>query len=98
MRISDWSSDVCSSDLSADGSFVKRGKQDFERLAKALFDLKPDTGEGNRRQRVLQGKEISGSLLAHQIGTGGERLTQLDRGGANQIGRETWRERVCQYV
>src|SRR3546814_10993600 len=49
---------------SADGSFVKRGKQDFERLAKALFDLKPDTGEGNRRQRVLQGKEISGSLLA----------------------------------
>src|SRR3546814_16033869 len=85
MRISDWSSDVCSSDLSADGSFVKRGKQDFERLAKALFDLKPDTGEGNRRQRVLQGKEISGSLLAHQIGTGGERLTQLDRGGANRL-------------
>src|SRR3546814_1623082 len=67
MRISDWSSDVCSSDL------------------KALFDLKPDTGEGNRRQRVLQGKEISGSLLAHQIGTGGERLTQLDRGGANRL-------------
>src|SRR3546814_2340568 len=78
MRISDWSSDVCSSDLSADGSFVKRGKQDFERLAKALFDLKPDTGEGNRRQRVLQGKEISGSLLAHQIGTGGERLTRSE--------------------
>src|SRR3546814_8164095 len=70
---------------SADGSFVKRGKQDFERLAKALFDLKPDTGAGNRRQRVLQGKEISGSLLAHQIGTGGERLTQLDRGGANRL-------------
>src|SRR3546814_1748638 len=114
MRISDWSSDVCSSDLirnhlawaqagcfpsqqfqmcgcpfvsvdiavelpvdtrpkhlyrnvpairrnrmmnlrnggSADGSFVKRGKQDFERLDKALFDLKPDTGAEIGRAHV----------------------------------------------
>src|SRR3546814_12643271 len=28
---------------------------------------------------------MSGSLHAHQIGTGGERLTQLDRGGANRL-------------
>src|SRR3546814_4769492 len=76
VRISDWSSDVCSSDL--------RGGQDRTRA--------PPAGRGSARGRGDQ-------LREPQVGAadGGQRR---GHGGhsAQEIGRASCRERVCQYV
>src|SRR3546814_6931130 len=74
MRISDWSSDVCSSDLRAVG------------LVLVLRDREP--GRGLRgldlaEDRVRVGADV-GDAAAHAPG--------------REIGRESCRERVCQYV
>src|SRR3546814_16869315 len=63
MRISDWSSDVCSSDLQA------IGKHDLAEHA--------------------QGHQCQAPAQLRQTG---------DARRLEQIGRASWRERVCQYV
>src|SRR3546814_1869286 len=89
MRISDWSSDVCSSDLELDfrttgraqiaasalESFLDRGQ--FE-MAHEVMTQTPGIMEvlSPEKQRELQGR-----VTAFQ-----------------QIGRASGRERVCQYV
>src|SRR3546814_3624690 len=75
MRISDWSSDVCSSDLE-------------ERLV----------GRAGGRLASVVGGDVAGlRVVMQQEGAtaeaGGLRLHQ-----AQQIGRASCRERVCQYV
>src|SRR3546814_994167 len=57
MRISDWSSDVCSSDLDAAGALHHQGQQHFGGLRHLhLLDL-ADAGEYRlRRGRRAQGK------------------------------------------
>src|SRR3546814_20599380 len=79
MRISDWSSDVCSSDLE-DGDLRPFGQwRRAERFRnRRLYRF----GVRGRLRRVGGGKLISGR---------GAALRQ-------QIGRASWRERVCQYV
>src|SRR3546814_16396685 len=73
MRISDWSSDVCSSDL---------GRQ--------LEHDEPDEVVGDRfaQQVLFPGLAEHARLVVGVIA--GE--------GLEQIGRASWRERVCQYV
>src|SRR3546814_5450326 len=83
MRISDWSSDVCSSDLSAE-------------LAIPRAHLGPELGDqrgfvGTRELRDgpdAEGLQSAGDLRPH--------APQIDRGA--EIGRASCRERVCQYV
>src|SRR3546814_6746248 len=77
MRISDWSSDVCSSDLQEDGRQHRAPEidgpaQDGEAVAARLE------------------QQAAGQLLAQAAG--------LRQQGDEQIGRASWRERVCQYV
>src|SRR3546814_10554525 len=83
MRISDWSSDVCSSDL-----------RDVDRTAEAP-DLEP--------RRILAGIDAAaddGAVddqpeIGARPGDGAD--GDIAVGGADQNGRASCRERVCQY-
>src|SRR3546814_8125009 len=103
MRISDWSSDVCSSDL---GLPVALGDG---------IDLLPAGADaGEMRRRLLRGlaahpvDRLEGALLGAAAGSVGDRH-ELRRESAEaahgvatallgQIGRASWRERVCHIV
>src|SRR3546814_7542363 len=87
MRISDWSSDVCSSDLGAGaraGQALPRQRRGARSAADGAAMAAASAGEpaaGHRRRRRL------------------ERRGQGRPGGLRrQIGRASCRERVCQYV
>src|SRR3546814_4964781 len=85
MRISDWSSDVCSSDLTAEYA------HDGERRVARRYP--PDPGAAFRAIRQ--------SPDACRAARGRARLQPRSRRAADapsQIGRASCRERVCQYV
>src|SRR3546814_3042099 len=89
MRISDWSSDVCSSDLGARQNNLKN------------LDLTLATGE----LVVITGVSGSGksSLAFDTLYAEGQRryvetFSPYARQFLDQIGRASCRERVCQYV
>src|SRR3546814_10594914 len=83
MRISDWSSDVCSSDLHLPdgGAEVRQVDQDDP-----LADLVVAVVVGLRQRRRLLDRE--GQVLLERC------LLVL----VHEIGRASCRERVCQYV
>src|SRR3546814_3725361 len=82
MRISDWSSDVCSSDLQA---FV-------------VLDRAEDAGAEQAVPLRLEGAIVDRfGLLDLPIGPGADAIRARDR-NPDQIGRASCRERVCQYV
>src|SRR3546814_11218095 len=82
MRISDWSSDVCSSDL---GWSVPR-----EARQAALQGLEPDL----RAALELAAERIR----AYHAGQKPEDRDETDAAGVRKIGRASCRERGCQYV
>src|SRR3546814_10444974 len=80
LRISDWSSDVCSSDLM--GGMAQRREHQVQ-----LLSVVAALGQG------------CGGLDEQHLAMGV--LTAVDGGPelvGEQIGRESCRERVCQYV
>src|SRR3546814_6995682 len=83
MRISDWSSDVCSSDLPDQAA----------RVAPRRSGLGAKTGRvgGEALGQLL----FIEDALAHQIGQ--RNFRRRDR-PEPEIGRASCRERVCQYV
>src|SRR3546814_15091815 len=100
MRISDWSSDVCSSDITLHHAATPRA-----------MGVSPGRDAGARAAvgaAAMLAHEIknplSGIRGAAQLLEGGEGaadltsliVTEVDRIAA-QIGRASWRERVCQY-
>src|SRR3546814_11275419 len=108
MRISDWSSDVCSSDLTGT---VYEGLLDFDQSEIDVGSL-PDTrtdvmvnianpaaafqwwrlparGVGLARMEFI----INALIKAHPMA-----LIHPERTSAEEIGRASCRERVCQYV
>src|SRR3546814_8522511 len=96
MRISDWSSDVCSSDLHV-----------FK--ADLLAHLHIGAVQGADSQRPVEGElhvagtrslQAGGGNLLRQVRRGDDVLGQADVvvGQERQIGRASCRERVCQYV
>src|SRR3546814_14869362 len=98
MRISDWSSDVCSSDLA---DVVAAGGRHDDRIGARRLDLAEhggaleaaDVGAGDERggdRGVIGGR--GGVHLLHR---GGE-LFRREAGG--KIGSASCRERVCKYV
>src|SRR3546814_17709820 len=106
MRISDWSSDVCSSDLlladvAHQAVVVERGLADLDqqggRLAGA--DALADGGDG-----VADDVAVDFPKQAVFLGDlqEAQRLDQLAVAGVQaqegQIGRASCRERVCEYV
>src|SRR3546814_11932043 len=97
MRISDWSSDVCSSDLGgfegcrqmADGEHLPEVRL---RIGQLLRDRRP--GRVSRADpRVVPGLRSASENLVHQS-------AQFAKMGErnSQIGRASCRERVCHYV
>src|SRR3546814_3203401 len=83
MRISDWSSDVCSSDLSE----LRGSRQSY---GEGLFTTQcPSSTEITPMSRTADRQRIPGTVVFD----GGQA-----RIGYAQIGRASCRERVCQYV
>src|SRR3546814_5461780 len=85
MRISDWSSDVCSSDLIEHEDLTGTGAEDVSVAAVESGDLYAAFGHGGFRL-------VPGQRAARQLSAGYHvrRLTK--------IGRASCRERGCQYV
>src|SRR3546814_8125134 len=98
MRISDWSSDVCSSDLGL--------------LAAPLDGLADEHLIGVRAVHVGGVEQVEAAL--QRVVDGGDRFGVVVRtverahahaaeaeggdAGGGEIGSASWRERVCQYV
>src|SRR3546814_12187187 len=106
MRISDWSSDVCSSDLSlqqlleaVDAVTAEFDHANVTVIVDATFGHRIDASEREQyEQKVNSGQIITPP--AGVIGRGDAFLLEVaDRADAIiSIGRASCRERVCQYV
>src|SRR3546814_16025170 len=100
MRISDWSSDVCSSDLLPYCRSLRllvlheRGK------TVTAAELRMQAAHSQHRIQLVP----TGQTQAIAGDAGGKTLmpthrqTAIERQTALEIGRASWRERVCQYV
>src|SRR3546814_16891084 len=93
MRISDWSSDVCSSDLAVHiGQRLEVGLVFAELLGAAVK-------EADVRVDALNDLAVELEDEAQHAVRGGVLRAEVDRVvGDFEIGRESCRERVCQYV
>src|SRR3546814_1242647 len=95
MRISDWSSDVCSSDL---GDLGGRGAHGV------VVDREPRRVAGPRpaQQELRTGADLGGAAQCRRGVHTRPRPTVFFRSSASgtgpEIGRAYCRERVCQYV
>src|SRR3546814_17828675 len=104
MRISDWSSDVCSSDLDDPGAYPK-AVVPLEVQPEELVYLKALVDAHNEREPGVYGSHTD--IFAHpshgsNLRTHRERYFEADGFQKfyrdNKIGRASCRERVCQYV
>src|SRR3546814_5421500 len=84
MRISDWSSDVCSSDRA---DLLDQGPKHPERAVRAAFLLQQLQAD---LPFVLHAEMLAGQLIHAPL----ERLAEPEIA----IGRASCRESVCQYV
>src|SRR3546814_5277428 len=93
MRISDWSSDVCSSDLQGRAvgvGGVGRGEDERRRRGGRILITHEGAQPVDRRGRAeLRGAEMLDEVAAAHAAC----LLH-----AREIGRASCRERVCQYV
>src|SRR3546814_7972832 len=99
MRISDWSSDVCSSDLVMNTVGVPEG----------VYNVVHGFGSGSAGEYLTTNKDVDAITFTGETGTGqaimqkaaiGVRDVSFELGGKNaaKIGRASCRERVGQYV
>src|SRR3546814_10235716 len=97
MRISDWSSDVCSSDLSCVDNIMLRDP-DGKELKAEWKPVKPGVVEVKLPLQDAQPGTMS--LMIDQYGLAKPHLIPLRvfSNAARPIGRASCRERVCQYV
>src|SRR3546814_8196717 len=96
MRISDWSSDVCSSDLAVALRIVCARAGGRRLVAVVGVDGKTRPAIGRRSE--IENVRVTGGarLLAACLTDCAQQATL--RAAALQIGRAPCRERVCQYV
>src|SRR3546814_4894023 len=99
MRISDWSSDVCSSDLEAFATENARKIRGLEapkaciEAVKAATELPID--QGQQKERALFAKLVAGAqseALRHVF------FAERAAAKIDELGRASCRERVWQYV
>src|SRR3546814_6066391 len=93
LRISDWSSDVCSSDLAKDHKLALIRNM-LELYDQFPFVLIGDSGQRDPEIYAQVVREHPGRVAAIYI-RDVTRNPERDRG---KIGRASCRERVCQYV
>src|SRR3546814_4782833 len=87
MRISDWSSDVCSSDLAGRQLGVEQGRRQTAGQAQEDFEV------------LAAGMQhLDHRLVFEQRGEWRPVMDQQRIDQVGQIGRASCRERVCQYV
>src|SRR3546814_20744138 len=112
MRISDWSSDVCSSDLSA--AAIKSGGTTRRAAKMVVLDADHPDIESFVEWKVVEEQKVAalvaGSksasaclsevMTACSLGDGEDRFDPKANQGLRkaEIGRASCRERVCQYV
>src|SRR3546814_14576953 len=101
MRISDWSSDVCSSDLQADADVAAARAG----LAAARLDLQYTEVKAPISGRIGRALITEGALVSTSGNVVLAIIRQLDpiyadftQSANQQIGRASCRERVCQFV
>src|SRR3546814_2645401 len=89
MRISDWSSDVCSSDL-----------REPEIVDQKQIDNGVENGHGcDQDQRPRHQMRKPATEIAQEVSRiPAQRSRHRNSDGPGQIGRASCRERVCQYV
>src|SRR3546814_8405362 len=98
MRISDWSSDVCSSDLCSEAGLEQMTRAmalEWARYGIRVNALAPgyiSTPLNSEFFASDLGKALIRRIPQRRLGT------PADLEGALQIGRASCRERVCQYV
>src|SRR3546814_17398372 len=102
MRISDWSSDVCSSDLPPLPGGLPESLMSIIEMAEAANpDVLANTYDELAAQRSV--REVEGELLPSvelpgSVGYQHERTSRTSAGRtAEQIGSASCRESVCQY-
>src|SRR3546814_10915774 len=101
MRISDWSSDGCSSDL---GQWRWRGQVAADDFDRAGFDAPEQRDEAVDihdfmqaiLKRLMDERMIRHFTIAGQIVLAGDRVRERVR--QQEIGRASSRARACQYV
>src|SRR3546814_14543287 len=94
MRISDWSSDVCSSDLG--GAHLDPRIGPLARLSHARADAAPGRGADQPRRRQWRFPGTGADLLRPSRGVSRVERAALRIGHA-EIGRASCRERMCKY-
>src|SRR3546814_8953116 len=92
MRISDWSSDVCSSDLPLALQRVRDVARD-DALGKTLDDRRLADARLTDEHRVVLGTTRQHLHHPTDLGVAPDHRVELA-----EIGRASCRERVCQYV
>src|SRR3546814_9743973 len=107
MRISDWSSDVCSSDLLAFQPFEAPDEVEaacdprrVEAPLEAILHLRQMLLGFQRRRAPGAARLVAagGKLLPVRKPHGDLDMHRLEMSGNGKIGRASCRERVCQYV
>src|SRR3546814_7979415 len=91
MRISDWSSDVCSSDLPLFASRLAAARIRATTLEHYELQALSAIAAGGSPGLAASVMKIVGTELS-------QHLTELALDAAGEIGRASCRERVCQYV
>src|SRR3546814_20961907 len=112
MRISDWSSDVCSSDLAryTFATYDRRGfsrsqldgQQDYDRrLETDANDVRRLIEHSSDQPAILFGSSTGGIIVLEVLARHPSVVRTLvphEPSPVRQIGRASWRERVCQEV
>src|SRR3546814_6795823 len=96
MRISDWSSDVCSSDLlNATGGRAEIAGA--EQSVRVLGNAQDAYALGQTQIAIRSGRTVRLSDIADVRDKYAEQRSVSLMNGRQEIGRASWRERVCQY-
>src|SRR3546814_14236754 len=103
MRISDWSSDVCSSDLRITESMAAfRANPEFAAGTLPDSERSDEIGIAQRELATMQQGLRAALLQKTRLAALGTAVTKVNHDLRNilatEIGRASCRERVCQYV
>src|SRR3546814_12218015 len=107
VRMSDWSSDVCSSDLTAGREGPQGARTLNARIEDLLAGTRRGAGPASAASRYFHGRLllITENSYRHRLFNGDIGICLRDDSGTlmawfpgDEIGRSSCRERVCQYV